>query len=62
MWSSPGGRQRGLSLAPEKAAPGLAVYAHAGPRTPRPMVPGAAELAAHAAFVARLKDPLWLQA
>jgi DNA polymerase-3 subunit epsilon len=56
-----GGRQRGLSLAAEKAAPSLAVYAHTGPRTPRPMVPGAAELAAHAAFMARLKDPLWLQ-
>jgi DNA polymerase III subunit epsilon len=56
-----GGRQRGLSLAAEKAAPSLAVYAHAGPRTPRPMVPDAAELAAHAEFVGRLKDPLWLQ-
>ena len=56
-----GGRQRGLSLAAEKAAPSLAVYAHTGPRTPRPMVPDAAELAAHAAFVARLRDPLWLQ-
>jgi DNA polymerase III subunit epsilon len=56
-----GGRQRGLSLASEKAARSLAVYAHTGPRTPRPMVPGAAELAAHAEFVARLKNPLWLQ-
>ena len=56
-----GGRQRGLSLASEKAARSLAVYAHTGPRTPRPMVPGAAELAAHAEFVTRLKDPLWLQ-
>jgi DNA polymerase-3 subunit epsilon len=46
----------------EKAVPSLAVYAHTGPRTPRPMVPRAAELAAHAAFVSRLKDPLWLQA
>jgi DNA polymerase III subunit epsilon len=50
-----------LSLAADKATPNLAVYAHAGPRTPRPMVPGAAELAAHAEFVGRLKDPLWLQ-
>jgi DNA polymerase III subunit epsilon len=56
-----GGRQRGLSLAAEKIAPGFAVYAHVGPRTLRPMVPGAAELAAHAEFVARLKDPMWLQ-
>ncbi len=56
-----GGRQRGLSLAPEKAALPPVLYAHTGPRTPRLMVPGAAELAAHAEFVARLKDPLWLQ-
>jgi DNA polymerase-3 subunit epsilon len=55
-----GGRQRGLSLAAE--GPGeipLASYSTAGPRTPRPIVPSDDELAAHAAFVARLKDPLW---
>ena len=56
-----GGRQRGLSLATEKAAPNVAVYTHAGPRTPRPMVPPPAELVAHAAVVGRLNDPLWLQ-
>lgn len=56
-----GGRQRGLSLAAEKAAPSLVVYARAGPRTPRPMVPSVTELAAHTGFVARLKDPLWSQ-
>ena len=56
-----GGRQRGLSLAAEKAAVELLVYTHAGDRTPRPMVPSAAELAAHAAFVARLQDPVWLR-
>jgi DNA polymerase-3 subunit epsilon len=56
-----GGRQRGLSLASEKNAQSVAVYAQVGPRTPRPMVPCAAELAAHAEFVARLEDPLWLQ-
>lgn len=57
-----GGRQRGLSLAREEAdAPGLAVYAYEAPtaRTPRPIVPSAAELAAHAAFIARMKAPIW---
>ena len=53
-----GGRQRGLELAAESAAP-LVAYTHDGARVPRPIVPGAEELAAHAAFVARLKDPLW---
>jgi len=54
-----GGRQRGLSLAADKAPAELIVYTHAGNRTPRPMVPSAAELAAHAGFVARLKDSVW---
>lgn len=54
-----GGRQRGLSLAAETAAAPVVVYAHAGPRVARPIVPSATELAAHAAFVSRLKDPLW---
>ena len=53
-----GGRQRGLELAAESAAP-LVAYTHDGARVPRPIVPGAEELAAHAAFVTRLKDPLW---
>ncbi len=55
-----GGRQRGLSLAAEQAAAELIVYTHTGHRTARPMVPNAAELAAHAAFIAQLKDPVWL--
>lgn len=56
-----GGRQRGLSLgaAMESGAP-VAAYVHVGIRTPRPIVPSTEELAAHAAFVARLKEPLWL--
>jgi DNA polymerase-3 subunit epsilon len=55
-----GGRQRGLSLA-EDARESLPVVAYAGAtaRTPRLIVPTEAELAAHAAFVGRLKDPLW---
>lgn len=55
-----GGRQRGLSLAAEKAASELVVYTHAEGRTPRPMLPSQEELAVHAAFIERLKDPVWL--
>jgi DNA polymerase III subunit epsilon len=57
-----GGRQRGLSLATETASAELVVYTHAGNHTPRAVVPSAAELAAHAAFVGRLKNPVWLSA
>ncbi|HTW70956.1 MAG TPA: DNA polymerase III subunit epsilon [Acetobacteraceae bacterium] len=55
-----GGRQRGLSLGTAKAAVPVAVYAAVGARVPRPIVPTEAELAAHAALVGRLKDPVWL--
>jgi DNA polymerase III subunit epsilon len=55
-----GGRQRGLSLATEKAPAAVAVYAHTGPRVPRRILPSEAELAAHAAMLDRLKDPVWL--
>ncbi len=55
-----GGRQRGLSLASDgQSALPVAIYAAIGPRTPRLIVPTEAELEAHAAFVARLKDPVW---
>ena len=56
-----GGRQRGLSLAAEKATAEIVVYTHTGDRAPRPIVPSEGELAAHALFIARLKDPVWLQ-
>ena len=63
-----GGRQPGLVLAPvigpavsAAAGPGGAGAVPARPRTPRPIAPSEAELAAHAAFLAKLKDPLWLQ-
>jgi DNA polymerase III subunit epsilon len=56
-----GGRQRGLSLAAEKAAAELVVYTHTGHRAPRPVMPSAEELAAHSAFIERLKDPVWSQ-
>ncbi len=57
-----GGRQRGLSLAAEKTTIELVVYTHTDDRTPRPIVPSEDELAAHAAFVAQFKDPVWLRA
>jgi len=57
-----GGRQRGLSLARTTGGAAPAVAYEAAPRTPRRIVPSEAELAAHAAFVARLKDPLWTTA
>ena len=55
-----GGRQRGLELATEDGG-GVTIYSldHARQARP-PMQPTEAELAAHAAFVAQLKDPVWL--
>jgi DNA polymerase-3 subunit epsilon len=61
-----GGRQRALwTASPSRGRP-IVVPAHlagsaATPvqRTPRPIVPTEAELAAHAKLVARLTDPLW---
>jgi len=55
-----GGRQRGFLLTGSSAGESAFTYAATGPRTPRPVVPTEAELAAHAAFVLRLKDPVWL--
>ncbi len=60
-----GGRQRDLGLAPEMGAAvtviGLTVDSRPV-RPPRPHMPSAAELAAHAAFLLQLSDPLWLKA
>jgi DNA polymerase-3 subunit epsilon len=56
-----GGRQRGLDLQAESAAiPPAITYANDRPRRPRPILVSDAELAAHEAFLARLKSPLWL--
>lgn len=56
-----GGRQRGLSLATDTGGKAPAVvYTHTGPRTPRPIVPTEAELAAHAGLLKRIKEPVWL--
>jgi len=60
-----GGRQRDLGLAPEiaaRAAGALAMAAGAIVRAARPHMASAVELAAHAAFLAKLSDPLWRKA
>ena len=54
-----GGRQRGLSLITGEGARPAATYRFAGPRVPRVMQPDAAALARHAAFVDRIKSPVW---
>jgi DNA polymerase-3 subunit epsilon len=56
-----GGRQHGLALAVETMAAGMAVAAAAINRVPRAHRPSAAELEAHAAMLAQLKSPLWLE-
>lgn len=55
-----GGRQRGLSLTTAKTAIERVVYTYEGNRIPRSIIPTADELAAHAAFLSRLQDPVWL--
>ncbi len=57
-----GGKQPGFELAARPARPTPVGEVVAAPvaRTPRPILPSAAEIAAHEAFVAKkLKDPLW---
>jgi DNA polymerase-3 subunit epsilon len=55
-----GGRQPGLALAERRVAMPAAAEGAPVARTPRPIVPSEAELAAHAAFVAgKLKGALW---
>ena len=56
-----GGRQPGLELAVQSTTAAVAVMATLGAREPRPHAPDEAELAAHAAMVAQLKSPLWLE-
>ncbi len=56
-----GGRQRGLELAVQAGGLAAVSYTLSGARAPRPMLPTAAEEEAHRAFVARMKDPLWLR-
>lgn len=58
-----GGRQRDLGLAPEMAASGLAGFmAIRRPIRPaRPHAASAEELAAHAEFLKKINDPIWLK-
>ena len=56
-----GGRQRGLTLAATSQAEQFYTYTLPARRVPVLVVPTEAQLAAHAAFVARLKDPVWTQ-
>ncbi len=53
-----GGRQRGLLLETEQSL-AFARYEREATRTPRPIIVAPDVLAAHTAFVTRLKDPLW---
>jgi DNA polymerase-3 subunit epsilon len=54
-----GGRQRGLTLESQAASAQTVTYTYEGRRTPRLVQPSVAELAAHASFLDRLKEPLW---
>ena len=55
-----GGRQAGFDLATTRSAEQIVIDAARLYRPARPHAPSLAELAAHAALVARLKEPLWL--
>jgi DNA polymerase-3 subunit epsilon len=57
-----GGRQRGLDLAADVALAAATAAGAANVRPARVFAPSAAELAAHAEFLKKLKDPLWLEA
>ncbi len=58
-----GGRQRGLALAVEEGGGDARVsYAANSARRPRLLVPDAQAVQAHAAFVSKLKDAVWLRA
>lgn len=56
-----GGRQPGFVLALNMAGPAVVLDGLAKPRTPRLIAPSEAELAAHAEFLKKLKEPLWLK-
>jgi DNA polymerase-3 subunit epsilon len=43
------------------AGPAVVLDGLAKPRTPRLIAPSEAELAAHAEFLKKLKEPLWLK-
>jgi DNA polymerase-3 subunit epsilon len=53
-----GGRQRGLGIEVDEAA-SIIAYAKVTDRTPRVVVVGEEDAERHAAFVDRIKDPVW---
>ncbi len=55
-----GGRQRGLVLETEQGL-AFAQYDPPAQRTPRPIAVSAEAEAAHAAFISKLKEPVWLK-
>jgi DNA polymerase-3 subunit epsilon len=55
-----GGRQRGLAFEATRKPEVTLAYEPIATRTPRPIVLDAEEMARHARFIARLKQPLWL--
>jgi DNA polymerase-3 subunit epsilon len=55
-----GGRQRSLDIVVERASVISTVRVERVLRPPRPHAPSVEELAAHAAMLARLKQPIWL--
>jgi DNA polymerase-3 subunit epsilon len=55
-----GGRQSGMEFGARKAAIEAAVAVKRVARPPRPHAPSEAELAAHAAALAKLKAPVWM--
>jgi DNA polymerase III subunit epsilon len=56
-----GGKQPVFQLAAGSAMPAASLGGPARERVARPIEPSEAELAAHAEFLKKLKDPLWLQ-
>jgi DNA polymerase-3 subunit epsilon len=57
-----GGREPGLLLAASGARSGVRTRAKKPPRAARPHAETDAERAAHAAFMAKLKNPIWVRA
>lgn len=55
-----GGRQSGMEFGAQKTAIEAAVAVKRVARPPRPHAPSEAELAAHAAALAKLKAPVWM--
>jgi|SRR5690242_3266838 len=55
-----GGRQIGLTLVSDEPEPIVTQAVASVVRPPRPFAANAAELAAHAAFLKEIADPLWL--